>query len=168
MKFENAKIRDFSIKAVMVGFWFVAVAFTSVSSAVSANPLSSLHGSWGGGGTFALADGTKTRISCNAYYSGSGSQLRMVIRCRGDNNKIEIRSQLSHNAGSLSGNWEERTYNAQGSASGSVTGSKLRLRIAGSGISASMNVSFSRASQKVSLSVSGVALKKVNIKLRRQ
>ena len=77
-----------------------------------------LLGSWGGTGEYSLADGTRARIKCNAYYTGGGSQLGMAIRCSSDNNKIEIRSKLNNSGGRITGHWEERTYNAEGDAIG--------------------------------------------------
>ena len=139
----------------------------SFQPAFAGSPLNTLMGSWGGSGSFQLSDGRQERIKCNAYYTGGGSQLRMVVRCQGGENKIEIRSRLSHNAGRLSGTWEERTYHAEGTASGSVSGQSLNLSIKG-GVSASMRVSFSRSRQTISVSVSGGQLTSVNITLSRR
>lgn len=166
-----------SLRLFRVGWELIATtlcAFLIVAAqggqqpAVAANPLNKLIGSWGGSGSFKLSDGRTERIRCNAYYTGGGSQLRMAVRCRGGENKIEIRSRLSHNAGRLSGSWEERTYNAEGTASGTVSGQTLRLNISGGGLFGSMRVSFSRTRQTISVSVRGVGLKSVRVTLRRR
>jgi len=51
-------------------------AFPAAQPAFSdPGPFNTLLGSWGGTGEYSLADGTRERIKCNAYYTGGGSQL---------------------------------------------------------------------------------------------
>jgi hypothetical protein len=131
------------------------------------SPFDTLLGSWGGTGEIRLDKGRKERLKCNAYYTGGGADLGLAIRCQSDNYKIEIRSKLSYSGGRLSGNWEERTFNASGTATGTATPSKLSLAIKGGGITASMLVNYTKASQNVNISVQGVALQGVRIALGR-
>ncbi|HVQ10648.1 MAG TPA: hypothetical protein VMS19_01935 [Methyloceanibacter sp.] len=130
------------------------------------SPFSTLLGSWGGSGEIQLDKGRKERIKCNAYYTGGGSDLGLAIRCQSDNYKIEIRSKLSYSGGRLSGSWEERTFNASGSATGTATPNKISLAIKGA-VSANMQVSYTKTTQNVNISVSGVALQGVRITLAR-
>ena len=130
------------------------------------SPFSTLLGSWGGSGEIRLDKGRKERIKCNAYYTGGGSDLGLAIRCQSDNYKIEIRSKLSYSGGRLSGNWEERTFNASGTASGTASPNKISLSIKG-GVSANMLVNYTKTTQNVNISVSGVALQGVRISLSR-
>ena len=130
------------------------------------SPFSTLLGSWGGSGEIQLDKGRKERIKCNAYYTGGGSDLGLAIRCQSDNYKIEIRSKLSYSGGRLSGSWEERTFNASGSATGTATPNKISLAIKGA-VSANMQVSYTKTTQNVNISVSGVALQGVRITLGR-
>jgi hypothetical protein len=130
------------------------------------SPFNTLLGSWGGSGEIRLDKGRKERIKCNAYYTGGGSDLGLAIRCQSDNYKIEIRSKLSYSGGRLSGNWEERTFNASGTASGTASPNRISLAIKG-GVSASMLVNYTKTTQNVNISVSGVALQGVRISLAR-
>jgi hypothetical protein len=130
------------------------------------SPFNSLLGSWGGSGEIRLDKGRKERIKCNAYYTGGGSDLGLAIRCQSVNYKIEIRSKLSYSGGRLSGNWEERTFNASGTASGTASPSRISLAIKG-GVSASMVVNYTKTSQSVNIAVQGVALQGVRISLAR-
>lgn len=160
---------SFLIRA-FAGAAFLACAgllvISGTAAAADANPFSVLLGSWGGSGEYRLKDGTSQRLKCNAYYTGGGSQLGMAIRCSSDTSKIEIRSKLNNSGGHLSGNWEERTYNAAGTATGQASGDKLSIAISGS-VSGNMLVSFSRTRQTVSISTQGSALSSVNITLSR-
>jgi hypothetical protein len=76
------------------------------------------------------------------------------------------RSGAQHSGGRLSGNWEERTFNASGTASGTATPNKISLSIKG-GVSAKMLVSYTKTTQNVNISLSGVALQGVRISLAR-
>ena len=97
-------------------------------SKANPSPFDTLLGSWGGSGEIRLDKGRKERIKCNAYYTGGGSDLGLAIRCQSDNYKIEIRSKLSYSGGRLSGNWEERTFNASGTALEPLRPTRSRLR----------------------------------------
>jgi len=142
-------------------------AFPAAKPALSdPGPFNALLGSWGGSGEYSLADGTRERIKCNAYYTGGGTQLGMAIRCSGGSNKIEIRSKLNSSGGRITGHWEERTFNAQGDASGTATGDRITLQITGA-VSGSMSVAYTASSQTVSIATQNIALRSVNITLNR-
>jgi hypothetical protein len=138
---------------------------TTPSHKVEASPFDTLLGTWRGSGTVRLNTGTE-RLSCNAYYTGGGQRLGMAIRCTSPSGKVEIRSKLSLSGNQLSGNWEERTYNASGAASGTANPGRLNIRVSGT-IRGSMIVNYSRSSQSVSISTSGSALQGVSIRLTR-
>ena len=80
--------------------------------------------------------------------------------------KIEFRSKLSQSGGHINGTWEERTYNAEGTASGQAASGNINLAISG-GVTGSMLVSFGASRQSVSISTQGIALKGVSIDLTR-
>jgi hypothetical protein len=144
----------------------LVVALPAGPSRADSSPFNGLLGSWGGPGEIRLDRNRRERIKCNAYYTGGGAQLGLAIRCTSDSYKIEIRSKLSYSGGRLSGNWEERTFNAQGSASGTATSSKISLAIRGA-VTGSMVVSYTKSRQTVSISTQGVALQGVSITLGR-
>ena len=52
---------------------------------------------------------------------------------------LHFRSNLSLSGGRITGSWEERTYNAQGNASGQVSGGKISLNISG-GVTGTMSL----------------------------
>jgi len=145
----------------------LTVALVSSSSSwAAAGPFDTLLGSWRGSGQILLSDGRTERLKCNAYYTGGGSRLGMAIRCQSESSNVEIRSKLSQTGGRISGTWEERTFNAEGTASGKATGNKISLQITG-GVTGTMEVSFSRSRQSVAISTQGIALKRVTINLTR-
>ena len=137
-----------------------------VPTASAANPFDVLLGSWRGSGQIRLTDGRAERLKCNAYYTGGGSQLGMAIRCQSESSNVEIRSKLSQSGNRITGTWEERTYNATGTATGQASGSNISLQIAG-GVTGTMRVSYSGSRQSVSISTQGIALQSVTIALTR-
>src|SRR5215831_2871503 len=110
-----------------------------------AGPFDTLLGSWRGNGQI---------------------ELSMAIRCQSESSNVEIRSKLSQSGGRITGTWEERTFNAEGNASGQATNGKITLSISGSVIG-SMQVSYSASRQSVSISTQNIALKSVSIDLTR-
>jgi hypothetical protein len=153
----------FLATAAMFGVFVVAPSQTVVAKST---PFDTLLGSWRGTGKIQLTSGQE-RISCNAYYTGGGNRLGMAIRCKSETSKVEIRSRLSLSGSRISGNWEERTYNASGKATGTAKPGRISLRVTGGGVTGSMTVNYSRSRQTVSISTQGIALKSVSISLTR-
>lgn len=125
------------------------------------------NGTWTGNGQIRLDNGATERIKCNAYYTqkDSGAGLGLAIRCASTSYKIELRSQLKAVGNRISGSWEERNFNAAGTATGQATGERFSLTVVGGGMTGSMNVSASGATQSVVITTQGTGLKSVNISL---
>lgn len=126
-----------------------------------------LLGTWSGMGTITLQQGQSERIKCNAYNSASGSDLRLVIRCASTSYKVEVRSSLTRKGGTLSGHWEERTYNATGSASGTIGSGNLALSITGGGFSGRMQMSFTPSHQNVTVTTKGIDMTSLSMSLNK-
>lgn len=125
-----------------------------------------LRGTWSGNGAATFEGGRTENLRCNAFYTGAGDVLRLALRCATSGTKIEMRGQLKATGSSVSGTWEERTFNAEGSASGSVGERSVDLRISGA-VSGSLSFQFSDRRQTVNLSTSGTALRSLAINLGR-
>jgi hypothetical protein len=164
----------FTIRSMLVPRRIAALALPAlfmlaplpVEQASAANAFDILLGSWRGSGQIQLSDGRAERLKCNAYYTGGGSQLGMAIRCQSESSNVEIRSKLSQSGSRITGTWEERTFNAEGTASGQASGDRISLQISG-GVTGTMNVSYSSSRQSVAISTQGIALKSVKIDLTR-
>ncbi|MCB1513358.1 MAG: hypothetical protein H6876_11805 [Hyphomicrobiaceae bacterium] len=137
--------------------------------AAAESPFANLAGTWSGQGKVRLEGGKSEAIRCKAYYTTSdgGSGLGMAIRCASAANKIEMRANLSYANGSVSGSWEERTYNAAGQVTGQASSSKLTLKIQGGGLDGNMSVRLGGASQSVSISTTGSTFQGLDLSLSR-
>ncbi|MBI1385841.1 MAG: hypothetical protein GC150_13115 [Rhizobiales bacterium] len=135
-----------------------------VMPATANDMVNALLGSWGGAGYFRLDDGSSQRIRCTGYYTGGGNQLRMAILCNSDSNEIHMRGTFDFKGSQVSGSWEERTYNANGTVTGSVSPGRIQLSIGGS-VTGTLAVSFTGRQQRVLISTQGTALRAVDIQL---
>lgn len=127
-----------------------------------------LSGGWRGSGRVIYTDGSAENINCSAYYTKSGRDLRMAIQCRSEKNPIHIRSVLRIDGRRASGEWEERTFNAAGSASGSVRDGSISLDVSGGGFAGTMSISYSQSSHTVAISTQGIAMKSATMRFSRQ
>jgi hypothetical protein len=161
--------RRSSRQAVAAAVMLAAAAvWLPVTARAGDNPFPSLVGTWSGTGQAELDSGKTESMRCKAYYTGDGPDgLGVAIRCANASSNIDLRAKLTYANGSVSGNWEERTYNAAGSVAGKASANKVNLSITGGGLTASMAVSINGSSHSVSISTKGTGLKGVNISLSR-
>lgn len=156
------------------GYYVLAaliVSPTGISAAGSTSdvPLAKLAGSWKGTGVARFEGGQTERLTCRGYYSAKsgGKDVGLALRCASSAAKIDLRSNLHVSSGNVSGTWEERTFNAAGNLSGNASTNRLKLKIVGNGLSASLSMSFSTSSHSVVIDATGLAFKGVKIEMRR-
>jgi len=151
---------------VCVALLAASVAGLSIarSSASGENPFDVLAGTWSGNGRVTLEGGRSEAISCTAYYlsKDAGSGMSLAIRCAGSSYDVEIRSNLRYANGRVSGDWEERTFNAAGSASGAARDGRLRLLINGA-VSASITMAHDELRQSISIKGNGTGLPSIRV-----
>jgi hypothetical protein len=154
-------------------WWAVAVMGIGLAvasaPAKAASPFADLNGSWSGSGRIKLDDGKTEGLKCKAYYlpKGGGAELGLALRCASASNKIELRANLASSGNRVSGSWEERTFNASGSVTGSASDNRINLTINGGGFNGTMAVTTNGKSQVISVSTQGIALRGVNVNLQR-
>lgn len=162
MRTISTKSRSMAIAAAGCLGALLALSHTSSAHA----QISTLNGTWAGGGQVRLDDGRTERVSCRAYYTprDSGAELGLALRCASPSYKIELRSSLRIEGGRVSGTWEERSFNASGGISGTSAGNTLNLNFNGT-LSGSMVVNTSGASQRVSITSASGGLSNVSLSL---
>lgn len=145
----------------------VISGLTCVPLTARAQGLGQFFGAWSGKGRIVFKAGQAESIKCNAYSRGENNDLSLVIRCASTSYKIEIRSKLQKDGEKLSGTWEERTYNATGTATGRMSPGALSLSISGGGFTGRMNVSYTQSRQTIRITTDGIDMKSVDIDLAR-
>lgn len=148
-----------------------SVPWPSHSNAALAEPsgtFAKLSGAWKGSGSIKLAGGNVQRITCRAYYNvkNTGADLSLAIRCASPDNKIEVRAKLMDQNGQLSGEWEERTFNATGSVTGKARPGSVALEIVGS-VGGTIVIKYGGERQTVAIATANEGLKGIAIDLRR-
>lgn len=129
-----------------------------------------LIGNWRGEGYVVFEGGKEEQLTCNSYYGEkeSGKQLTLVIRCANPaSGKIEMRGLLDYQDGMLSGTWEERTYNATGTATGSIIDNQVHLSFEGA-VNGTLTTLVTHDTQSIFIRSRGSGLSTVNIIMRRQ
>jgi hypothetical protein len=146
---------------------FIFVAPAAVL-AQAATPFSQLAGSWHGSGQVRLTDGHAERLSCKGTYSqrSGGTELSLAIRCQSENNKIDMKSNITYEGGNLSGHWSERNFGLEGDVNGRAAANKFTVQISGQ-LQGSMTVSVSGASHQVHISSGGPGFSSVSIAFSR-
>ncbi len=136
--------------------------------AQGATPFSQLAGSWHGSGQVRLTDGHAERLSCRGTYSSKsgGIELSLAIRCQSENNKIDMKSNISYEGGSLSGHWSERNFGLEGDVNGRSAANKFTVQISGQ-LQGSMTVTVSGASHQVHITSGGPGFNSVSIAFSR-
>lgn len=143
----------------------IAVALMAAPPAARAEgPFSSLNGAWSGSGSVKFAGGQSEPIKCKLYYNPKGgTEVALALRCASTSAKIEMRANLIYSGGSVSGTWEERSYNASGNITGKAGGNTLNMHIEGGGLTGAMHVNVNGSSQSVSITTSGVGFTGINL-----
>ena len=105
----------------------LAIAATVAAASAHAKPQAfiGLSGSWTGNGQIVLENGDKEALKCKAYYTDKGEDLGIALRCASTSYKIDLRAQLAAAGTAITGNWEERQFNASGNATGEANGNKI-------------------------------------------
>jgi hypothetical protein len=146
----------------------VAMALVLVAPSASAGgTFSAIAGSWAGAGKVHLAGGQSEAIKCKAYYiaKAGGAGLSMAIRCAAPSHKIDMRANLETAGNGLTGNWEERQFNAAGTVKGRASEGEIKLNITGGGFEGLMTVKLNGATQDVSISTQGTGFTGVQIQM---
>lgn len=141
-----------------------ALTFASDTSAL----FKQLAGSWRGSGKLTLTDGSTERLTCRGYYvpKSGGSGLSLAILCNAASRSLEMRGLVQEGGRGVIGNWEERTFNASGQLSGSVTAQRLKMTISG-GVEGTITVSLRGRSQSVRITAVGTGFREVTVSLVR-
>ncbi|MDO9384790.1 MAG: hypothetical protein Q7T86_18235 [Hyphomicrobiaceae bacterium] len=141
----------------------------TAAQAKGASPFAGLAGGWSGGGTASFDGGRSEKLRCTATYrpGSGGNTLAMTIRCANASLNVQLNGNLRYNNGRVSGSWSESSTGAGGSAAGRAGPSSLRLRIGGD-LSGNLSVSFSGASQSVSIATNNSAFRRASFNLRRR
>src|SRR3954453_17442791 len=161
MKRFGSSLFGQAIKTAGIG---AALMLSVSASHAQSGPFAGFDGSWSGGGTVALSDGSTERIRCKADYkvNGSGLGLKQNLHCASDSYKFDLSSEVTSNGERISGNWSERSRNIFGNLQGTAGGGQIDVFVEAAGFAANLTLTTRGNKQSVQISSKG-EIRGVNI-----
>jgi hypothetical protein len=140
---------------------------TAAAPQAAESPLVHFGGSWSGSGKIVVSNGSAERIRCRGTYKPADSGLSLTLRCASDSYKFELASDITYDAGSISGTWNETSRGVTGSIAGKATANHIEASAASVGFTASLTISLRGNSQTVVIRSPGSEISEVSVSLAR-
>jgi hypothetical protein len=152
--------RHFAALAITTGLIVVAA-----DAAKAADSLAAFGGSWSGGGTITVSNGSRERIRCRSSNRPEGSSLSLNLRCASDSYKFEFTSDIDSQGGNISGSWNENTRGVFGQLNGRLSNGRIQATASAIGVTASLSIAAHGNSLSVSISSPGSEIQDVSISM---
>jgi hypothetical protein len=153
------------IAATAIATLTLYAALAAAPAGSTGGPFQAFVGSWNGNGQVRLQDGRSEQIKCLAFFTDRAPGLGIALRCASSGSKIDLRAQLTGDGKSVSGRWEERQFNANGSLTGTQAGGKLTLQMDGGGLKATVVATVTGAAQTFVISTDAGTVRGAQISL---
>lgn len=123
------------------------------AQAVDVSPFEKLLGRWVGEGRLGVRDNATEQVKCRVTYIAPDApdQMQQTIRCASASGSIEVRSQVAHAAGNLTGTWTELERKMHGELTGTVTPRGFRVNVKGENLHANMDIVILGAKQVIEI-----------------
>jgi hypothetical protein len=133
-------------------------------------PFAHVAGSWAGGGTLSLSNGTRERLRCRANHAvgKTGRSLSLHILCASDSYRFDLTSNVVHRRGRIYGRWNEANNGLSGTVSGRVSGGHIRAVANGNNFTAGLSIRTNGNRQSVSITPRETFISGVHIALRKR
>lgn len=114
----------------------------SAAPADPTKPFASLPGRWVGQGRLGIKGDKAEMVKCRVTYLNgeTANEIKQNIRCASGGGNIEVKSEIKHAGGALSGTWVETVYNLSGGITGEVTDNGFRVVVQGADMTANMEI----------------------------
>jgi len=137
-------------------FATVTLVVATVSGSASyaqSGPFAGMAGSWAGGGTIALEDGSTERIRCRATYAvgAGGAGLNLNLICASDSYKFDLRGNAVSERGAISGTWSETSRGINGSLDGRGASGNFQVVASSAGFTANISLATHGNRQSVTI-----------------
>jgi hypothetical protein len=121
----------------------------STAYAQASGPYAGMAGSWRGGGTVTLDDGSNERIRCRATYDVAGPRMDMSLTCASDAYRFNLTASVVDQGGVITGQWSETSRAITGSLQGRGGGGSFQVTAVTAGFNA--NIALKTAGNKQSV-----------------
>jgi hypothetical protein len=134
-------------KALLLFALILAASLASRGEAATptpaGDPFEQLKGDWKGGGRVILAEGNTKQVNCSANYKVTGSNVTQTLHCTGNDYEVNTTLKIADKDGKIKGSWNESTYDASGTVTGTAKGNLVHALIAGDKFSGRMSIKLS-------------------------
>jgi hypothetical protein len=117
-----------------------AASLSSSASHAQSGPFAGMAGSWHGGGTVSLDDGSSERIRCRATYAVSGPSMEMTLTCASDAYKFNLQGNVVSEGNAISGTWSESSRGINGTLHGRGGGGSFQVLASAGGFNANISL----------------------------
>jgi len=140
-------------RLIFAAVTLLATAISGSASYAQSGPFTGMAGSWSGGGSVTLDDGSTERIRCRATYAvgAGGNGLNQSLICASDSYKFDLRSNVIAEGGSLSGTWSESSRGVNGTLQGRGAGGNFQVLASAAGFNANISLTTHGNRQSVSI-----------------
>ncbi|MGY4289195.1 hypothetical protein ACVWXO_008461 [Bradyrhizobium sp. LM2.7] len=128
-----------------------AAAFANTEASAQSGPFAPMAGTWSGGGTVILDDGSTERIRCRAKYAPIGPTMEMSLTCASDAYKFNLAASVRSEGSAISGSWSEASRNISGSLLGRGGGGNFEVVVSAAGFNANLALKTSGNKQTVTM-----------------
>jgi len=155
-------------EAVAIGF-AALLGSSAPLLAQESGPFAILAGSWSGGGTVSVSNGTNERIRCNATYDVLNPKtVQLSLRCASDSYNFNLLSKIVYEGGAISGSWTEANRNTAGRVSGRASGGQILVAVKGGSFSADLTLQTRGDRQSVTIRSTGSDVTGASITMTRK
>lgn len=119
---------------------FFMTGFAPSTSYAQSSAFAGMAGTWSGGGTVTLDDGSSERIRCRAIYKVSGASMDMSLTCASDAYRFNLLAAVVAAGGEVTGNWSETSRNVGGSIQGRGAHGSFQVIAQAAGFGASIGL----------------------------
>ena len=128
-----------------------AAGIANSESKAQSGPFAPMAGSWSGGGTVTLDDGSTERIRCRARYAPIGPTMEMSLTCASDAYKFNLSANVRAEGSAITGSWSEASRNISGSLQGRGSGGNFEVVASTAGFNANIALRTSGNKQNVTM-----------------
>lgn len=115
-----------------------------------------MAGTWSGGGTVTLDDGSKERLRCRATYQVAGANMTMALTCASDAYKFNLGANVVDQGGQVTGSWTESSRNISGVLTGRGGGGNFQVTASTAGFNANISLRTAGNKQTVTMRADNV------------
>ncbi|BBC00328.1 hypothetical protein ABIF38_006669 [Bradyrhizobium japonicum] len=126
-------------------------AFASTAGHAQSGPFAGMAGTWSGGGSVSLDDGSNERIRCRATYQVGGPRMTMNLVCASDSYKFNLGADVQAQGSAVSGSWTETSRNINGTLQGRGGGGNFQVVASAPGFNADIAMRTSGNRQSVTI-----------------